>query len=131
MAPGTLEVLHLVPPLVELADPVQPPIDVAAPVRTRQPYVLADRDRDVAARSSQLVRDLDPGCRRTHHQDAAVVVDLRRSPVGQRGELLHGLREVRGEAPGHEARSTRPWRRRPRRSARSRSVVRTSKPVPV
>ena len=58
---GTLEVLHLVPSFVELADPVQPPVDVAAPVRTRQPYVLADRDRDVVARSSQLVRDLDPG----------------------------------------------------------------------
>ena len=57
---GTLEVLHLVPSLVELADPVQPPVDVASPVRTRQPYVLADRDGDVTAGPSQLVRDLHP-----------------------------------------------------------------------
>ena len=55
---GTLEVLDLVPPLVELADPVEPPVDVAAPVRTWQPDVFADRDRDIVTRSSQLIRDL-------------------------------------------------------------------------
>ena len=57
---GTLEVLHLVPALVELADPVQPPVDVASSIRTWQPYVLADRDGDVTAGSLQLVRDLHP-----------------------------------------------------------------------
>jgi hypothetical protein len=57
---GTLEVLHLVPSLVQLADPVQPPVDVASAVRTWQPYVLPDRDGDVTAGPSQLVGDLHP-----------------------------------------------------------------------
>ena len=57
---GTLEVLHLIPSLVELADPVQPPVDVTSTIRTWQPYVLADRDGDVMAGSLQLVRDLHP-----------------------------------------------------------------------
>ena len=58
VAAGTLEILHLIPSLVELADPVQPPVDVTPSIRTRQPYVLADRDRDVTTGSLQLVGDL-------------------------------------------------------------------------
>ena len=57
---GTLEVFHLVPSLVELADPVQPPVNVTSSIRTWQPYVLADRDGDLMAGSLQLVRDLHP-----------------------------------------------------------------------
>ena len=57
---STLEVLHLIPSLVELADPVQPPIDVTSSIRPRQPDVLADRDGDITAGSLQLVRDLYP-----------------------------------------------------------------------
>ena len=60
VTPGPLEIFDFVPSFVELTYPVQPPVDVAATVRTRQPDMFADRDRHVVTRSAQLVRDLYP-----------------------------------------------------------------------
>ena len=68
---GADEVVDLVVALVEAADPVEPPHDVAAPVGARHADVLADRDGDLAAGAQQLVGDLDAGGRGADDQDAA------------------------------------------------------------
>ncbi len=58
---GALDVVHLVVALVELADAVQPPVDVAPTVGTGQPDVLADREGDLAPGPSKFVGDLHAG----------------------------------------------------------------------
>ena len=96
--PGAFDVVDLVVALVELADAVHPPVDVTAPIGTRQPDVLADRDRHRRDRlRPQLVGDLHAGRRRADHQHLAARGELRRTPVLQRRELVDVAGQVRRE----------------------------------
>ena len=110
---GAVDVVDLVVALVELADPVEPPVDVATAVRARQPNVLADRDRDLAPGAAELVGDLHARRRRADDEHAAVARELRRPPVLQRRELLDASRAARPRA--RDARLARRAGRRPRR----------------
>ena len=65
------EVVDLVVALVEAADLVEPPHDVAAPVGPRHADVLADGDGDLAAGAQQLVGDLQAGGRGADDQHPA------------------------------------------------------------
>ena len=75
--PGADDVVHLVVALVEDAGGVEPPHDVHAPIDTREADVTTDRQRDGPSGAVDLVGQLDPGRRRTHHEHAAVL-ELRR-----------------------------------------------------
>ncbi len=94
VAARPVDVRHLVPTLVELADGLEPLVDVAAPVRARQPDVLTHRDRDAPARAAQLVGDLHARGGRTHDEHVSVGRELRRVAVVERGELLDPVRHA-------------------------------------
>ena len=97
-AAGPHDVVDLVVALVEHAGRLHPPVDVATPVHAGPAHVLADGQRDRAARALDLVGDLHAGRRRADDQHAALgelrrgcgtsigvsVVDRRRHRVGER-----------------------------------------------
>src|SRR5581483_10117311 len=94
----TLEILELVVTLVPNTGRVHPPQDVAAAIRSRQPYVLADREDHRPSRLLQLGRELHSRRRRTDDEHTALR-ELGGVAVGERRQLLdvgrHSGRERR------------------------------------
>ena len=127
-----VEVLHVVVQLVIHARGVHPPQDVAASIGARRADMLADGQRDVAARAPDLVCELCARGGRAHDQHAAVG-KVGRSPIpggrdlqkasGQRTGKRWHLRHVE-RAGGDHHRAALPRRRRrtpPRNRRRSRA----------
>ena len=110
LAARRLEAGHRVDGLVEDADGVEPPHDVASPVEPGQPGVAPDRQRDRPSRSVDLVGELDPARRGADDQHAAggelvgVAVVGRRQLVDAAGELAAEARNSRpaAVAGGHD-----------------------------
>ena len=124
---GPDDVVHLVPPLVEDAERVEPPEDVAAPVGPRHPHVLADRERNASAGALELVGDLHPARGRAHDEHAA-----RRAPGRGCGTRSAGIETHVRQAPGDGRDDARVVARRQDHGARvpaARSVS-TSNPSP-
>ena len=91
------DVVDLVVALVHHAGVVHPALDVAAPVDARGAHVSADGHRHRAARSVDLVGELDARRRRADHQHATVG-ELVRVPVRLRRHHVDAGRNVGGEA---------------------------------
>ena len=105
---GSDQVLDLVVALVEDAQLVHPPVDVAAAVGPRHPDVVADRDGHRPPGSPQLVGDLH--ARRGGADDQHLARrDLPGLAVAQRGDLLEVAGQVPGEG-GHLRLALRPGR---------------------
>ena len=85
--PRAHQVVDLVVALVEPADPVEPPHDVAAPVGPRHADVLAHGDGHLAPGAQQLVGDLDAGGRGADDQHPAGP-QLVGTLVVERGDLV-------------------------------------------
>ena len=85
--PRAHQVVDLVVALVEPADPVQPPHDVAAAVGPGHADVLADGDGHLAPGAQQLVGDLEAGGRGADDEHAAAA-QLVGPLVVERGELV-------------------------------------------
>src|SRR6185312_10158021 len=96
MTPSAVDVVDVVPAFVELADRVEPPVDVATAVRARQPDVFTDGNRHRVPGSSELVGDLYAGCRCADDEHLTVVRDLGWVAVLERSELPDVLRQRRG-----------------------------------
>ncbi len=120
-----LEVLDLVPALVELTDAVEPPVHVAAAVPAREADVLTGRDRDDPSGTAQLVGDLHARRRCADHEHVAVTDELRGAAVVERGDLLDVRWEGRGQVRHPRlARTASSRRRRHRTSTIRRSSSR-------
>ena len=81
------DVVDCVVALVEDAERVHPPLDVAAAIRPRQPDVLADGEPHVAPGTDDLVGELHTGRRRTDDQHAARIELIRIAIIRSRSPM--------------------------------------------
>ena len=90
------DVVDLVVALVHHPGVVHPALDVAAAVDPRGAHMAADGQRDLSARSVDLIGELDARCRRADDEHAAVG-ELVWVPVRRGRERVDARRNVGGE----------------------------------